>query len=191
MERGVGFPSGSPAGFTLDRELRLLRKLGDPHEGLRFAHVAGSKGKGSTAAMIAAIAGAAGMKTGLYTQPHLHAFAERVQVDGMPIAGDELGRLTEEVALAVDACTRECPEEGSPTTYEVITAAAPLHFARVGVDLAVIEVGLGGTWDATNVITPLVSVITSLALEHTAILGDSLEEIAGQKAGVVKPEVPP
>lgn len=190
MERGIGFSRRSPREFTFNRVHRLLDAVGSPHRQLRFAHIAGSKGKGSTAAMIASIARAAGWRVGLYTQPHLHSFTERLVVDGKPITPGDLGSLVKGMAGAVDELISEAPELGPPTTYEVITVGAMRHFAERAVDLAVMEVGLGGTWDATNVITPLVCVITSLALEHTAILGESIAEIAGQKAGIAKQGVP-
>ena len=186
LERGVGFSDRSPARFRFHRVGHLLDELGNPHHRLQFAHVAGSNGKGSTAAMLGSIAGAAGMRVGLYTQPHLHTFRERIQVDSMPIAPAEFTALMERVGGAVSRCSELHPEEGDPTTFEIATVAAFDHFAEVGVDLAVIEVGLGGTWDATNVIDPVVSVITSLSLEHQEILGDTLAEIAGEKAGIIK-----
>ena len=190
MERGIGFSDRSPREFTFDRLEKLLEWLGNPQRDLPFVHVAGTKGKGSTAAMIASIAQAAGLRSGLYTQPHLHSFRERIMVDLKPIAGSAFARLIARVAEAVERLARKSPALGSPTTFEVATVAAIDHFARANVDLAVMEVGIGGTWDATNVITPLVSVITSLGLEHTAILGETIEEIAAEKAGIIKPGIP-
>ncbi len=185
LERGVGFSDRSPARYRFQRVEHLLEEMGNPHRGLRFAHVAGSNGKGSTAAMLGSIAAAAGMRVGLYTQPHLHTFRERIMVDSMPISPGAFASLMERVGVAVLTCGEQYPEEGDPTTFEIATVAAFDHFAEVGVNLAVIEVGLGGTWDATNVIDPAVSLITSLSLEHRAILGNTLGEIAGEKAGII------
>ncbi|MDP6507644.1 MAG: Mur ligase family protein [Chloroflexota bacterium] len=190
LERGVGFSDRSPAGYRFQRIGHLLHEIGDPHQHLRIAHIAGSNGKGSTSAMLAAIAGAAGLRVGLYTQPHLHTFRERIVVDAQPIAPDQFANRLEALAIAVAACRERHPAEGDPTTYEITTALAFQYFADTGVDLAVIEVGMGGTWDATNVVDPAVSVITSLSLEHTAILGSTLEAIAGEKAGIIKASRP-
>ncbi len=190
LERGVGFSDRSPARYRFQRIGHLLHEIGDPHQRLRIAHVAGSNGKGSTSAMLAAIAGAAGLRVGLYTQPHLHTFRERIVVDSQPIAADEFANRLEALVVAVDAGRQRHPAEGDPTTYEIATALAFEYFADLGVDLAVIEVGMGGTWDATNVVDPAVSVITSVSLEHTAILGDTLEAIAGEKAGIIKASRP-
>ena len=190
MERGIGFSSRSPREFTFERVRRMLRFLGSPQQGLRFAHVAGSKGKGSTSAMIASMANAAGLRAGLYTQPHLHSFTERIMVDLTPIDRLAFARLVRRVRDAVDWLGERHPDLGPPTTFEFATVAALKHFRDSDVDLAVIEVGLGGTWDATNVISPLVSVITSLEIEHSAILGDTIGDIANAKTGIVKPGVP-
>ena len=190
LERGVGFSGRSPARYRFQRVEHLMDELGNPHRRLRFAHVAGSNGKGSTAAMLGSIAAAAGMRVGLYTQPHLHTFRERIMVDSRPISPGDFASLMDLVGGAVSRCVDRYPEEGDPTTFEIATVAAFEHFAEAGVDLAVIEVGLGGTWDATNVIDPAVSIITSLSLEHRAILGDTLGEIAGEKAGIIKPGRP-
>lgn len=168
----------------------MLQFLGSPEQGLRFVHVAGSKGKGSTSAMIASIAKAAGLRAGLYTQPHLHSFAERIMVDLTPIDRLVFARLVGRVGDAVDWLTEHHADLGAPTTFEFATVAALKHFRDSNVDLAVVEVGLGGTWDATNVISPVVSVITSLEIEHAAILGDTIEEIAHAKTGIVKAGVP-
>jgi dihydrofolate synthase / folylpolyglutamate synthase len=190
LERGVGFSDRSPARYRFQRIGHLLHEIGDPHQRLRIAHIAGSNGKGSTSAMLAAIAGATGLRVGLYTQPHLHTFRERIVVDARPIAPDEFANRLETLAVAVAAGRERHPAEGDPTTYEIATALAFQYFADAGVDLAVVEVGMGGTWDATNVVDPAVSVITSLSLEHTAILGNTLEAIAGEKAGIIKASRP-
>ena len=185
-ERGIGYGADAPARFTLERIDALLRSLGDPHRRFPSVHVAGSKGKGSTAAIIESMLRAAGLRTGLYTQPHLHTFRERVRIDNAPIPAEDFCRLVERVAAAAETLAAERPDLGSPTTYELATALGFLHFAEAAVDLAVVEVGLGGRLDATNVLTPRVSVITTISLEHTAILGGTLAAIAREKAGIVK-----
>ena len=179
-----------PGDLKLDRMRALLRRLGDPHHRFRCVHVAGTKGKGSTAAMLAAILRAAGHHTGLFTSPHLADISERVQVDGVPIARNEIAARMTEVAAAVIAMDREGDSARSPTFFEIITAFGFLHFDCRCVDFAVLEVGLGGRFDSTNVCEPLVSVITNISYDHMAILGDSLGEIAYQKAGIVKRGVP-
>jgi len=169
--------------FDLRRVEDLLERLGDPHRCFKSIHIAGTKGKGSTAAIIAAVLNAAGFRTALFTSPHLHTFCERIRVDSKMIARQEMAELVREIAPAVASVPRL-------TTFEIVTALAFLHFARQGAEFAVVEVGLGGRLDATNVIEPLVAVITSLSLDHTYVLGDTLAAIAGEKAGIVKPRVP-
>ncbi|NOZ29447.1 MAG: bifunctional folylpolyglutamate synthase/dihydrofolate synthase [Chloroflexi bacterium] len=173
----------APGTFELARIYALLGRLGDPHRAYPTIHIAGSKGKGSTAAMTASILQAAGYRTGMYISPHLHTCRERMRVNGTLIAPEEFAALVEELAPHAEAV------EGI-TWFEVTTVLAFLYFARQGVDVAVIEVGLGGRLDATNVITPEVSVITSLSYEHTIWLGDTLGQIAWEKAGIIKPGVP-
>ena len=185
-ERGIGFGANAPARFTLERITALLDLLDNPHHRFSSVHVAGSKGKGSTSAIIESILRAAGLRTGLYTQPHLHTFRERICVDNAPVAAATFVDLVGRVSAAADAVGAARPELGRPTTYELATAMGFLCFADAAVDMAVIEVGLGGRLDATNVLTPCVAVITSIGLEHTAILGDTLAAIAGEKAGIVK-----
>lgn len=172
---------------NLRRERALLAALGDPHRAYGVTHVAGTKGKGSTAAMIAAILRAAGIRTGLYTQPDLHTFRERMRVGDLLITEQEVADLAPEVEGAL---ARVGTELGSYITYEVATALAFLYFQRAGVRHAVIEVGLGGRLDATNVVEPLVAVITSISYDHMQVLGDTLEAIATEKAGIVKSGVP-
>ncbi len=169
----------------LERIQRLLEALGNPQKRVPLVHVAGTNGKGSVCAYLAAVLGAAGYRVGRYTSPHLVSWRERIVVNGDPIAAsDLLGRLRQVVA-AID------PNQSPPTQFEVFTAAAWLHFAEVGVDLAVMEVGLGGRLDATNVVdAPLVSVIVSLSREHWQRLGPTLADIAREKAGVLKPGRP-
>lgn len=173
----------TPATFDLARVERLLAAVGNPHKRFPALHIAGTKGKGSTAAMIEACLRAAGYRTGLYTSPHLHTFRERIQVNGHKIAREDVVALIEEIRPLIARIP-------GVTTFEAITAIGFLHFARAGIDVGVIEVGLGGRLDATNVITPEVSVITSLSLDHTQLLGNTLPQIAYEKAGIIKPEVP-
>jgi dihydrofolate synthase / folylpolyglutamate synthase len=172
---------------NLARERALLAALGDPHRAYGVTHVAGTKGKGSTSAMIAAIMQAAGVRTGLYTQPDLHTFRERMRVNGRLIAEDE---AIEFIPLVRDAVARAGTNLGPYITYEVATALAFLYFREAQVEHAVIEVGLGGRLDATNVVAPLVTVITSISYDHMQVLGNTLAEIAGEKAGIVKTGVP-
>jgi dihydrofolate synthase/folylpolyglutamate synthase len=168
----------------------LLAELGYPQLGQQIVHVAGSKGKGSTASMIAAIAGAAGFPVGLYTSPHLHSFRERIAINGEPISEPAFAAATWRAAEAAEQVEVEQAELGLVTTFELLTAMALDTFHRAGCQVTVLEVGLGGTFDATNVVTPLVSVITTLDLEHTAVLGPTLADIAQAKAGIIKPGVP-
>jgi dihydrofolate synthase / folylpolyglutamate synthase len=179
-----------PGDLKLDRMRALLRRLGDPHRRLRCVHVAGTKGKGSTSALIAAILRAGRLRTGLFTSPHLSDVSERVQVDGVPIGREEIATRMTEVAAAVRELDAEGDPARSPTFFEVITALGFLHFDCRRVDVAVLEVGLGGRFDSTNVCEPLVTVITNVSYDHMAILGNTLEEIAYQKVGVIKRGVP-
>ena len=171
------------AHFELGRMRALMAYLGNPQDTYPIIHVAGTKGKGSTSALMASVLTAAGYKTGLYTSPHLQDYAERIQIDGQPIPHAGLVELVEEIKPAV----AKIPEL---TTFEITTALGFLYFARQKVDAAVIEVGLGGRLDATNVVTPRVSVITSLSYDHMAVLGNTLTLIAGEKAGIIKPGIP-
>ncbi|HEY0789706.1 MAG TPA: folylpolyglutamate synthase/dihydrofolate synthase family protein [Chthoniobacterales bacterium] len=166
----------------LENVRRLLAGLGHPERGLPCIHVAGTNGKGSTCAMLAALGRAAGLRTGLFTSPHLIRFNERIQVDDKPISDDE-------VVSGLHAI-RVRPESEASTFFEVTTALAFLHFRAKNVDLVVLETGLGGRLDATNVVTPVVSVITTIDLDHQAILGQTEHEIAREKAGIIKPGVP-
>jgi dihydrofolate synthase/folylpolyglutamate synthase len=169
----------------LERIQRLLMALGQPQTKVPLVHVAGSNGKGSVCAYLAAVLAAAGYRVGRYTSPHLVSWRERIVVNDAPIASADLLQRLQQVIAAID------PTQPSPTQFEVFTAAAWLHFAEVGVDLAVMEVGLGGRLDATNVVdTPLVSVIVSLSREHWQRLGPTLADIAREKAGVLKPGRP-
>ena len=162
----------------LERIRRLLGKLGNPQNQLKFVHIAGSNGKGSTAAMLASVLSAAGLNTGLYTSPHLWDFRERFQVNSAPISQGELVELTAQV---LDQAEDE-------TEFELMTAIGMLHFLRSKCDLVVLETGLGGRLDSTNVIpAPEAAVITHIGLEHTELLGDTVEKIAEEKAGIIKP----
>jgi dihydrofolate synthase/folylpolyglutamate synthase len=163
----------------------LLARLGDPHLGLRTVHIAGSKGKGSVAAMVASALVAAGHTTGLYTSPHLHRFVERIAVDGEPISPEDFGRLAGELAPQIEA-EDASDAFGTVSTFEALTALAFLLFRERAVEYQVLEVGLGGRLDATNVFDKKdVCVITPIGLEHTAVLGDTVAQIAGEKAGIV------
>jgi dihydrofolate synthase/folylpolyglutamate synthase len=183
--------SPAPSDLKLDRTRALLHLLDNPQERLRIIHVAGSKGKGSTSAMLAAILQRAGYRTGLFTSPHLCRVEERMQVEGAPISGAELATLMEEVRAAVEAVdARRGPGAVGVTFFEIATALGLLHFVRRRVEVALLEVGLGGRFDATNVCWPLVAVITSISFDHTQQLGNTLASIAGEKAGIVKPGRP-
>lgn len=171
------------AHFELGRMRALMASLGNPQDTYPIMHVAGTKGKGSTSALMASVLSAAGCKTGLYTSPHLQDYAERIQIDSQPISHLQLIELVEEIKPAV----AKIPEL---TTFEITTALGFLYFARQKVDAAVIEVGLGGRLDATNVVMPRVSVITSLSYDHMAVLGNTLTLIAGEKAGIIKHGIP-
>src|SRR5215204_2738535 len=153
-----------PGDLKLDRMRALLRRLGDPHRRVRSVHVAGTKGKGSTSALLASVLRAAGYRTGLFTSPHLSDVSERVQVDGVPIAPAEIAARMGEVAAAGGELDREGDPARSPTFFEVITALGFLHFDCRRVDVAVLEVGLGGRFDSTNVCEPLLSIITNISL---------------------------
>jgi dihydrofolate synthase/folylpolyglutamate synthase len=175
----------------------LLDLLGNPQTGLPSAHIGGTNGKGSTAAMLSAILQAAGYRTGLYTSPHLLGFMERIRVNGVAIPEREVTRLTAQLRDLCSAHFAYHPTPNSPsdrrphpTFFELTTAMAFLHFAKQAVEAAVIEVGLGGRFDATNVISPWVAVVTNVSLEHQEYLGRTLPEIAMEKAGIIKPGVP-
>ncbi len=172
--------------FDLRRMAELLDRLGNPHLTSPAIHVAGTKGKGSTAAMIASALSAAGYRTGLYTSPHLHTFRERITVDGEMITEEELSALTERLQPEIDEVNRR-HDYGEITTFEILTALAFAFFMERRVDFQVLEVGLGGRLDATNVVMPRIAVITSISLDHAEVLGDSLAKIAGEKAGIIKP----
>ena len=169
--------------YNLDRMRELARRMGNPQDRFRSVHIAGSKGKGSTSAMVAAILQAAGYSTGLYTSPHLHTFRERLRIDGRLIPRERLVTLWQQARPVVKSLPRT-------TTFEIITLLAFMYFAEEQVDWAVMEVGLGGRLDATNIITPAACAITALSLEHTDLLGDTISAIAAEKAGIIKPGAP-
>jgi len=171
----------------LDRIHAFLEALDNPQNRYATIHVAGTSGKGSTATMMAAALQAAGHRTGLHTKPHLTSVTERARVDGLAIPEDAFGELLGEMQSAID---QVAAEHGRPTYYETLLALAFLWFARSEVDVAVVEAGVGGTLDGTNVLRPRVAVITNIALDHTDILGETLEDIARDKAGIAKQGVP-
>ncbi len=173
----------SPENFDLNRMVRFMEILRSPQNDFPTVHIAGSKGKGSVSSFCSTVLQTAGYKVGLYTSPHLKDFEERMQVDQIPIPRDILVEYVAEIKPAVASVP-------GLTTFEIMTGLAFLFFAREKVDIAVIEVGLGGRLDATNIITPELSVITSLYLDHVSILGDTLEKIAAEKGGIIKPGVP-
>lgn len=171
------------ADFNLDRMRALMAELGSPEAKYPIIHVAGTKGKGSVSALCAAGLQAAGYQVGLYTSPHLLDYCERIQVNSAPVSHQGLADLVEQIKPVVARVPKL-------TTFEITTAIGFLYFAQQNVDAAVIEVGLGGRLDATNVVVPKVSVITSLSYDHMAVLGNTLALIAGEKAGIIKPGVP-
>lgn len=171
--------------FGLDNIRTLMSLFGNPHRAFRAIHVAGTNGKGSTSAMIESILRTAGVRTGLFTSPHLLSFTERIRINGQEITEEEVISLADEVRAAAGKV-----EDFSPTFFEVVTTMAFLYFRNRGVEWAVIETGLGGRLDATNVIVPEVSVITRIGLDHCDFLGRTLREIAGEKAGIIKAGVP-
>ena len=166
----------------LENTLRLMAHVGNPHASLRAIHVAGTNGKGSTSHLIAAVLQAAGFKVGLFTSPHLVSLTERIRINGTPIP--------EETVAAFVTENKEFLDELQPSFFETMTALGFWYFVQEGVDIAVVEVGLGGRLDSTNVLTPILSVITNIGLDHTEFLGNTLSEIAGEKAGIIKAHVP-
>jgi dihydrofolate synthase/folylpolyglutamate synthase len=171
--------------YDLRRMDELLARLGNPHLKARTVHIAGSKGKGSVAAMVASALTASGYTTGLFTSPHLHDLNERMRVDWEMVSNEELVTLVDRLRPEIEA-VNEAATYGKLTTFEILTALGFTHFTQRGVDYQVIEVGLGGRLDATNVVRPEVCVITSISLEHTEVLGNTLAEIAAEKAGIIK-----
>lgn len=184
------FAGDEAARLGLRRTEAVLTELGHPERAYPVVHVAGSKGKGSTCMFVDAILRASGARCGRFLSPHLHSYRERFIVDDELIGEAAFAALTGEVIAAAEAVEAADPALGQVTAFELSTAMAFQHFAREGCDVAVIEVGLGGTLDSTNVVHPAVSLITRLDYEHTAILGDTMTEIAGNKAGIIKPGRP-
>jgi dihydrofolate synthase/folylpolyglutamate synthase len=172
--------------FGLENTFQLAALAGKPQEKLRFIHVAGTNGKGSSCAMLESIYRAAGLRVGLFTSPHLVSFRERIQVNRRLIPEDNVVHLVTEI----QSWLKEFPADHHPTFFEVITVMALKFFAEQKCDLVIWETGLGGRLDATNIVTPLASVITNIALDHQQWLGDTLEKIAAEKAGIIKPGVP-
>jgi dihydrofolate synthase/folylpolyglutamate synthase len=173
--------------YRLERMREFLRELGDPHERYPIVHVGGTSGKGSTSTMIAAALQAAGRRVGLHTKPHLRSMTERARIDMVPIGEERFAALLTSMMPAIE---RIAMRHGRPTYYETLLALAFAHFAQECVDVAVIEVGLGGRLDGTNVVHPLVAAITSVGYDHMDVLGSTLEAIAAEKAGIAKRGVP-
>jgi dihydrofolate synthase / folylpolyglutamate synthase len=178
----------TPAEFNLPQTSALLTAFGEPQRTFPSVVIAGTKGKGSTAALLESITRAAGLRTGLWTSPHLHSYRERIQVDRQPIRQAELISEIEMIPTRLAGFDR--PRHGEPTIFQLGFAIALRYFAERNVDLAILEVGLGGRYDSANVVTPLLSVITSISYDHMAVLGDTLGKIAWEKAGILKPNVP-
>ncbi len=182
----------SPAGFRLDKMRELLDRLGNPQSAWPAIHVAGTKGKGSVTTMVGSILTTSGFRTGVYTSPHLEKINQRMAVDGQVISDTQLLSVLAEMGPAIEAMDLEAARKNGNelTFFEITTAAAMLFFAQQSVDYAVLEVGLGGRLDSTNVCEPAVCVITNISLDHTRQLGNTIGKIAREKAGIIKPEVP-
>jgi dihydrofolate synthase / folylpolyglutamate synthase len=174
------------AKFGLEITLKLAELTGNPHQQLRFIHIAGTNGKGSTCAMLESIYRAAGLRVGLFTSPHLVSFRERIQINRQFISDNDVVRYVNELKPLLSAFA----EGHEPTFFETVTIVALRHFAEQKCDLVIWETGLGGRLDATNIVTPLASVITNIGIEHSEWLGDTVEKIATEKAGIIKPGVP-
>ena len=190
-ERIASVRSGSHPGrirYHLGRMQSLLDELGNPHIGIPTVHIAGTKGKGSTSAMCASILARSGYRVGLFTSPHMHSFRERIQVGGEIVSEDEFAGLVDAIWPAVEKVGSQDPN-GGVTMFEALTAMAFMEF-RANANFQVLEVGLGGRLDTTNLASPDVCAITSLSLDHTSVLGDSIEAIAGEKAGIIKRGIP-
>ncbi|MFP6692912.1 MAG: folylpolyglutamate synthase/dihydrofolate synthase family protein [Pirellulales bacterium] len=184
--------------YKLDRMREFLRHLGDPQNDVPLVHIAGTKGKGSTAAILSSICVAAGYKTGMFTSPHLDLLEERIAINGAACSAVELVDLVHAVRPVVEQMdaagtisdSDDDFHQRGPTYFEITTALALLHFARCKADIAILEVGMGGRLDSTNVCTPICSVITSISFDHTKQLGNTLAQIAGEKAGIIKAGIP-
>jgi len=173
----------SPEKFNLDRMYKFLEKLGNPHLDYSTIHIAGTKGKGSVCAMIASVLKTAGYRTGFYSSPHMQEFTERIRINGSVISKKEFAIIVNEIKPVAETIE-------DLTTFEITTAASFHYFSKKNVEVAIIEVGLGGRLDATNVVNPIVSVITPISLDHVKILGDTIEKIAVEKAGIIKSNRP-
>ncbi len=184
----INTPRWQKVSLGLKRTELLLGHLGNPHKNLKFIHVAGTNGKGSTCAFLESIFRTSGKRTGLFTSPYLMTFEDRIRVSNANISKQQLTEVTLQVKQAAEKVESEMGEH--PTEFELMTAVAFLHFAIEKCDIVICEVGLGGRLDSTNVITPEISVITHIGLDHQAILGDTIERIAIEKAGIIKPKVP-
>ena len=187
FERSVKDPNNRV--FKLDRMFFLLEELGNPQAKIPAIHIAGTKGKGSTASMIESILSHSGYVTGLFTSPHLHKFTERIRIMNQPISDTEFEALVDKVWGTLKLVESN-HSLGSITTFEMLTAMAFLHFNEIQADFQIVEVGMGGRLDATNVINPTASVITRISLDHTETLGNTISAIAGEKAGIIKPNIP-
>ena len=178
--------------YRLDRMQRLLHLLGNPQQGQQIVHIAGTKGKGSTATMLASILSTAGYRCGVFSSPHLHEVEERFSIDGQPCPHETFVELVEALRAAVEQLDAEAAErnEQGPTYFELTTAIALMHFARAGCDYTILEVGMGGRLDSTNVCQPVCTAITSISYDHTKQLGTTLDAIAREKAGIIKAGVP-
>lgn len=184
----INEPRWRHSSLGLERITLLLEKLGRPQDAFLSVHVAGTNGKGSTSAYLSSILRASNLRTGLFTSPFIERFEERIQVDGEVIPAEELLDATLAVRDAADEVEQEMGEH--PTEFELMCAVAFVHFSRRGCDVAVVECGLGGRLDATNVVSPAVCVVTRIGMDHTDVLGDTLSAIAAEKAGIIKEGVP-
>lgn len=186
-ERPSTIPGQQPR-YDLSRIGAFLETLGDPHLGVPTVHIAGTKGKGSTSAMVSSVLTAAGYNPGMFSSPHMHTFRERIRVGGEPVPEEDFAGLVEELWPTLERVVAD--GHGRVTLFELLTAMAFHHFRARGLGANVIEVGLGGRLDTTNVVQPLVCGITSIGLDHTEVLGDTIELIAGEKAGIIKRGIP-
>ena len=175
--------------FSLDRMVKMLEYAGNPHKRFPSIHITGTKGKGSTSIMIATILEYTGLKTGLFTSPHLIDLKERIQINHQNMSEEEFACVLNDIRPYIQHL-RDTEPSASPTFFEILTAVAMLYFKKERVEMAVLEVGLGGRLDSTNVVTPLLSIITNVGFDHTAILGNTLSSIAYEKAGIIKQGVP-
>jgi dihydrofolate synthase / folylpolyglutamate synthase len=188
LDRSIGESVSARFPGRLDRMRTLLARLGNPERTFRSIHVGGTAGKGSTATMCGAILKAAGFRVGLHTKPHLHSVVERAKINDMPISQERFAAIFEALAPVIEEM--RSGEWGPPSYFELLVALAFVYFAQEKVDVAVVEVGVGGSLDGTNLITPLVSVITNVGTDHRDVLGDTIEQIARDKAGIIKDSVP-